>query len=243
MWETRIPSWLYARLYASWRRVRREVDLIDQVFSRLGARRLLELGCGVGRHGYLLTKRGFSVLLTDTKDWRHGAAKRLPFVEYDLLKGGEVGWQFEGAYAIGVFIVMEYVDIKRAFRNVAELTGGRPFMFDYNFVVHGEPKEVFVRSRGRTYRALLKREEVKEIEGGFRYDYRVEVLDEENRVLGVEDTGYPVYKKERILEALEDAGLEVLETIWASWDREKYMYRFSEKEGDSAFFVVRRATS
>ncbi|MEN2999135.1 MAG: class I SAM-dependent methyltransferase [Acidilobaceae archaeon] len=222
--------------------MRREAELIERAFSELGARRLVELGCGVGRHGYLLAKRGFPVLLTDVKDWRHGAARRLPFAEYDVLKGGELRWEFEGAYAMGVFIVMEYKDIKRAFRNVADLVGRRPFLFDYNFVVHGEPKEVVVRSRGREFRAVLRREEVREVEGGYRYDYRVEVLDEEGKVIGVEDTGYPVHRKERIFEALEDAGLEVMKIIWASWNREKYMYELTEKEGDSAFILV-RATS
>lgn len=61
MWETRIPSWLYARLFVPWRRVRREVWVLRDIFSKFNVRRVVEFGCGVGRHGYLLSKYGFEV--------------------------------------------------------------------------------------------------------------------------------------------------------------------------------------
>ncbi|MCX8195839.1 MAG: hypothetical protein N3F67_02000 [Acidilobaceae archaeon] len=242
MWETGIPPALFARLYVNWRRVRRETKVASDVFSRMGIRRLVEFGCGVGRHGYLLSKKGFSVLLTDVKDWRYGAARSLPFQEYDVLRGGELKWDFEGGYAFGLFIVLEYKDLLKAFENLGELMGKRPLLFDYNFIVHPEPKVREVRLRGRKYIALVRREEVIPIDGGFRYNYRIEVMDESGSVVGVEDTGYPVYSKEKVFEAIRRAGLEIAEIMWASWDSEKNEYKFTRKK-DSAFIVVRRAIS
>jgi hypothetical protein len=85
----------------------------------------------------------------------------------------------------------------------------------------------------------MRWEDVKPIEGGVYYRYRVEVVDEGGRVVGVEDTGYPVYTKESLFKAIERAGLELVEVIWARWNPEKYMYELARREADSAFIVLR----
>ena len=239
IWETRIPPWLYARIYVSWRRVRREVEVLRGVFERFNARRLIEFGCGIGRHGYLLSKLGFDVLLTDVVDWRFGAPRRLPFATYDVLRGGRLG-EFDGAYAMGLLIILDLDGIARALSNMASnVRRNGVLVFDYNFTTYNEPREVTVRARGKTYKALMRWEDVRPIEGGVYYRYRVEVVGEDGRVVGVEDTGYPVYTKESLFKAVERAGLELVEIIWARWDPEKYMYELAREEADSAFIVLR----
>jgi len=240
VWETRIPPWLYARLFVSWRRVRREVEVLRRVFERFGVRRVVEFGCGVGRHGYMLSKLGFNVLLTDVSDWRFGVARRLPFALYDVLKGGILG-EFDGGYAMGLLIVLSLADIPRALENMASnVRRGGVLVFDYNFTTYNEPREVTVKVRGRVYKALLKWDSVEPIEGGVFYRYRIEVVDDRGGIVGVEDTGYPVYSKEAILNAIRKTGLEVADIIWARWDPVKYMYRPSKRESDSAFIVLRK---
>ncbi len=172
-------------------------------------------------------------------DWRFGASRKLPFTLYDVLKGGKLG-EFDGAYALGLIIVMDLDSIARALANMASnVKGGGVIVFDYNFTTYNEPREVVVRVRGRTYKALMRWEDVKPIEGGVYYRYRVEVVDENGRIVGVEDTGYPVYTKESIMNVIKRVGLEILEIKWAKWDPEKYMYRPARGEADSAFIVLR----
>jgi len=47
VWRSEIPAAVYARLYAGWRRVRREVEIIDSILRKRGARRIIEFGCGL----------------------------------------------------------------------------------------------------------------------------------------------------------------------------------------------------
>ncbi len=75
MWKSKIPRNIYARLYAGWKRVRREVDIIDSILRRMGAKRVIEFGCGLGRHGYLLSRRGYEVVLSDISDQRFRVAR------------------------------------------------------------------------------------------------------------------------------------------------------------------------
>lgn len=240
VWETRIPPWLYSRLFVSRKRVNREVKVLESVFKRFGAKRLIELGCGIGRHGYLMHKIGFEVLLTDVSDWRIGAARKLPFREYDVLKGGDLG-VFDGGYAIGLIIIFTYQDIVKALENVKKLIAeGGIFTFDYNFTTYNEPREVNVKARGRSYRALLKKEIVEPIEGGILYKYRIEVVDDKGEIVGVEDTEYPIYNKEVIMKAIRESGWDIETIIWAKWDPIKYLYTLSKSEADSAFIVLRK---
>jgi len=240
IWETRIPPWLYARFYVSWRRVRREVDILRGVFERYNAWRLVEFGCGIGRHGYLLSKLGFKVLLTDVVDWRFGVSRRLPFSLYDVLEGGRLG-VFDGAYALGLLILMDSGKMVRALNNMAlNVRNGGVLVFDYNFTTYNEPREVTVRARGKTFKALMRWEDVKPVEGGIYYRYRVEVVDEDGRVVGVEDTGYPVYTREAVMKVIGEAGLELVDVKWVRWNPEKYVYEPAEGEADSAFIVLRK---
>ncbi|MDM7275271.1 MAG: class I SAM-dependent methyltransferase [Thermoprotei archaeon] len=240
IWETGIPPWLYSRLFVSWRRVNREVEVLERVFKKFGAKRLVEFGCGVGRHGYLMSKRGFEVLLTDAVDWRFGAARKLPFREYDVLRGGDIGF-FDGGYAMGLIIILTYRDMVKALGNIKRLiVEGGPFVFDYNFTTYNEPREVNVKVRGRNYRALLKRDTVEPVAGGVIYKYRIEVVDNEGNIVGVEDAAYPVYNKEVIMNAIRDSSWDTETIIWAKWNPTKYLYTLSKHESDSAFIVLRK---
>jgi len=142
---------------------------------------------------------------------------------------------------MGLMIVFQLNDIVRALENIAlNVKSGGVIVFDYNFTTYNEPREVTVRARGRTYKALMKWEDVKPLEGGVFYRYRIEVVDEKGNVVGVEDTGYPVYSKETLMEAIKESGLELIEVRWARWNPEKYMYVLTDKEADSAFITLRK---
>ncbi|MEM0366825.1 MAG: class I SAM-dependent methyltransferase [Acidilobaceae archaeon] len=239
MWRTQIPKSIYARFFVSWSRVRREVLVLRDILLKFNARKVIEFGCGIGRHGYLLSKLGFDVLLTDIRDWRFGSARRMPFKIYDVLEGGNIG-VFDAGYAMGLIIVFNYEQIIRALHNIGELLGKGIFIFDYNFTIYNEPREKIVRIRGREYRAIMMKEEIEPIEGGVLYKYRIDILDDKGNLVGVEDTEYPVYDKETIFKAIKEAGLKIEEIHWAKWDPIKYKYRLSKKEADSAFIAVRK---
>jgi len=76
VWRSEIPAAVYARLYAGWRKVRREAEIIDPILRKRGARRIIEFGCGLGRHGYLLRRMGYEVVLSDIEDRRIGPARK-----------------------------------------------------------------------------------------------------------------------------------------------------------------------
>lgn len=230
-WATEIPAEIYARLYTPWRRVRFEVDLLDRVFRRYGARKIVEYGCGVGRHGYLLSKKGYSVLLTDVRDWRYGRSRRLPFKIYDVLRGGFIDL-FDAGYAMGLIIIFRYRDIVRVLKNVGEnLRDEGVFVFDYNFGIYDEPGSVVVRIDGKTYSAVLKKNQYRKVDGGVLYEYRVEVIDDRGNIVGVEDTSYPIYDRDTISRAIEEAGFKVDRVIPLRWDPNEYRYRDARESG------------
>lgn len=141
---------------------------------------------------------------------------------------------------MGLLIIFDYRSIVRALRNMASnVKSGGILVFDYNFTTYNEPREVVVRARGRVYRSIMRWEDVEPIDGGVMYRYKIEVLDEKGNLVGVEDTGYPVYSRETLLKAIEEAGLELVELRWATWDPERYMYKFLSREADSAFLALR----
>jgi len=237
MWDSRIPIGIYARLYASWKRVLREVRIIEGIFRKHGVRRIVEFGCGLGRHGYLLSKRGFDVLLTDIEDRRFGVAKKLPFKRYNLLEGGSIG-VFEGGYAVGVITLFRYEDIVRILRNIKSVIGSGIFVFDYNFTPYIDPEKVEVRINGKKYIAILEENKYTQINGGLIYEYRVRVVDENGSTVGVEEASYTIYNKEEILRAIEEDGYMVKEIAWVSWDPLEYIYKPSDEESDSAFIAI-----
>jgi SAM-dependent methyltransferase len=240
-WATEIPAEIYARLYTPWRRVRFEVDLLDRVFRRYGARRIVEYGCGIGRHGYLLNKKGYSVLLTDVRDWRYGGSRRLPFKIYDVLRGGFIDL-FDAGYAMGLIIIFKYRDIVRVLKNIGEnLRDDGVFIFDYNFGIYEEPERVIVRIDGKIYSAVLRRNQYQQVDGGLLYEYRVEVIDDKGNVVGVEDTSYSIYDRDTISRAIEEAGFVVDRIIALKWDPNEYRYRYAKKgEGDSNVYVIKK---
>ncbi len=237
MWDSRIPRGIYARLYARWRRIGREVDIIESIFRKHDIKRIVEFGCGLGRHGYLLSKRGFEVLLTDIEDQRFGVAKKLPFKTYDLLKGGSIG-SFEGGYAVGVITLFEYQDIVRIFRNIRSVIGSGIYVFDYNFTSYTDPERVEVRINGKRYTAILERNSYRPVDGGLVYEYTVRVVDEKGNTVGIENASYPIYSREKIFKAIEQAGYVIKDIVWVSWDPVEYIYRPSGGGSDSAFIAI-----
>ncbi|MEM0044412.1 MAG: hypothetical protein QXJ51_06050 [Sulfolobales archaeon] len=241
-WSTEIPKEIYAKLYVPWRRVRVEVSIISRLLKKNNARKVIEFGCGVGRHGYLLSKEGFEILLTDVRDWRIGMARKLPFKYYDILRGGFIDL-FEGGYSMATMILFDREKMIKALRNIWEnLRIGGVFIFDYNFSTYEEPEKVDVRFDGEIYSALLRKSIYRKIDGGFFYEYRVEVVNSRGELVGVEDASYPIYGKEEIFRILDKTDFEIDEVVWASWDPRKYMYKIlsSEDDADSMFISAKK---
>lgn len=242
-WRTGIPKPVYAKLYCSWKRVRREVEFLARIFREHGASELVEFGCGLGRHGYLLNRMGFNVLLTDARDWRYGVARRLPFVKLDVLSDDlRIGRKFDGGYGVNFLTIFEYGDMVKALKNIGRIVGSGIVVLDYNFAVYGEPREMRARVRGVEYRAILEKESVKPTDGGAVYGYRIKVVDAQDRVVGIEESSYPVYSKDVVLRAIREAGLKVVDMLWVTWDPVEYAYRPSSSESDSAFIVLAKAS-
>ncbi|MEM1619026.1 MAG: hypothetical protein QXE77_05705 [Desulfurococcaceae archaeon] len=241
LWKTGIPKRIYARLYCSWRRVKREVELLKEIFSKFNAKNLVEFGCGLGRHGYLLSKMGFNVVLTDAVDWRYGVARKLPFVKLDVLDDNStLEGVFDGGYAVNFLTIFKYKDMVKALKNIGRIIGKGVFVADYNFTLYKEPRVVYVKVGGETYKAVLEKEKRTPIEdGGMLYSYRVKVLDKHGNVVGVEEDSYPVYGKDVVFRAIKEAGFRIADLVWVTWDPVKYVYKFTGKrESDSAFIVM-----
>lgn len=239
LWETKIPRDLYAKIYSPWRRINFEAELLQEIFSRHGAKKLVEFGCGLGRHGYSLWKRGFDVLLTDVRDWRYGVAKKLPFKIYDVLSGGFLG-EFDGGYAINFMILLEPSDMLRALINIKKnLRRDGVFVFDYNFKAYEEPAELVISHRGERYRVLLRDNRYIDLGDHWVYRYRIEVLNG-NKLIGFEEASYPIYPREVVEDVISRAGFEISERIYLEWDPVKYMYRYgSSKDLDSILYVLK----
>lgn len=243
LWQTGIPKRIFAKLYCSWKRVKREVKIISEIFHRYNARKLIEFGCGLGRHGYLMAKMGFNVLLTDVKDWRLGVAKLLPFVKLDILNNDiHVEGVFDGGYGINFLTIFDHENMVKALNNIGKIIGNGIFIADYNFTVYNEPKVVEVNVGKKTYRAVLEKEEVETMDGGVLYRYKVKVFDCKGRVVGIEESSYPVYKKEVVFKAIKEADFRILDIVWVRWDPTKYIYKLAEGESDSAFIVMSKAS-
>lgn len=241
LWQTGIPPRIYAHLYCNWRRVRREVDILSRVFRKYRVRRLIEFGCGPGRHGYLLSRNGFQVLLTDIEDWRYGFARKLPFRELDILGDNveDIG-EFDGGYAVNFLVLFGYNDMVKALKNIGKILEKGIFIADYNFKLYGEPREIITGIYGKVYKAILEEEEVKPVENGLLYRYVVKVFDDENRVIGVESGSYFAYTEETVLRAISEAGFRVVDVVWVSWDPVRYLYEPRSSRSDSAFIVMKK---
>lgn len=239
VWQTHIPRGIYAKLYTPWRRVNFEAKLLTEIFNRYGAKKVIEFGCGVGRHGYLLWKKGFDVLLTDVVDWRYGVAKKLPFKEYDVLRGGFVG-VFDAGFAINMIILFEPEKIIKVLSNIkANIRRGGIFVFDYNYRLYEEPSDFLVKYRKKIFRVVLKKNLYEKKNNHVVYSYRTEIFDGDSRLIGFEEASYPIYSREDIERSIEKAGYRILETIDLVWDPIKYMYREnSSGELDSILYIT-----
>ncbi|MCS7098695.1 MAG: class I SAM-dependent methyltransferase [Candidatus Methanomethyliaceae archaeon] len=241
LWETGIPQQIYANLYCKWKRVKREVKVLANVFRKYGSKRLIEFGCGLGRHGYLLRKMGFEVLLTDVKDWRYGAAKRMPFIKLDVFNDSFTDRKFDGGYAINFLIIFKYNEIAKVLSKISDIIGNGIFIADYNFTLYNEPLEIITNLNGRTYKAILEKNKISSIDKGNLYEYRIKVIDDQGKIIGIEEASYPIYDKEILFKAIEDSGFRIIDTIWAKWNPDEYVYEFTEKEADSAFIVMSKS--
>lgn len=240
-WQTRIPKSIYARLYCGWRRVKCEVEILTRIFREKHARNLIEFGCGLGRHGYLLNKMGFNVLLTDAVDWRYGVTRKLPFTKLDVLDTNvSINSSFDAGYGLSFLTIFNYRNIIKVLENLGRIVNNGILVFDYNFAIYREPCLRRVEIGGKKYYAVLVDERVESNENSLLYRYALKIVGEDGRVIGLERGEYPVYDKKTLFRAISEAGFEVIDIVWVSWDPVEYMYSYVNSESDSAFIVLKK---
>lgn len=123
-----------------------EADYADRLIQRFhpGARTILDLGCGTGRHDFMLAEKGYSVVGIDRSEQMLAEAKRqlsslnssigksLSFLHGDI-RDVRLGRTFDAALAL--FHVISYQptnsDLQQAFNTAAvHLKPGGVFIFD-----------------------------------------------------------------------------------------------------------------
>lgn len=240
-WKTNIPKSIYARLYCSWSRVKREVEILSSIFTKYSVKKIVEFGCGLGRHGYLLSRMGFEVLLTDAIDWRYGVARKLPFSKLDVLEdNNSINNVFDAGYGVNLLTIFNYNDIVKVLENMGKLVGKGLLVFDYNFKLYSEPRVKIIRLNNRVFRVVLEEERVESNENASIYNYRIKVFNQSGRVIGFEEGSYIVYDKTTLIRAVEEAGYRLVDIVWTKWDPVHYLYHVVNNESDSAFLVLKK---
>ena len=160
---------LYDSMYAT-KDYAGEVDVLESVFSGFGAgvKRILDLGCGTGRHAMELASRGFRVTGVDRSEGmleeaRRAATERAVTVTFEAgdLRTVRLGARFDAV--LMMFAVLGYQienqDVRSALRTArSHLDEGGLLAFDVWYgpaVLHQRPESRFqVREDGST--RLLK---------------------------------------------------------------------------------------
>lgn len=240
-WKTNIPRSIYAKLYCDWKRVRREVGILLEIFRKYNVRRVIEFGCGIGRHGYLLRKMGFNVLLTDVVDWRYGVSKKLPFIQLDVLNNDvNVTDNFDAGYGLNFLTLFDDKDMITVLWNLSRIVENGILVFDYNFTVYREPVVREVVVNGEKYYAVLMKQNVRKINDGVVYRYLLKIFDRSGNIVGIERGEYPIYNRDKFFEIINNTGLKIIDIVWVSWDPVEYVYKPSSSDSDSVFVVLKK---
>jgi ubiquinone/menaquinone biosynthesis C-methylase UbiE len=102
------------------------VDLADNL-KREGAKRVLDLGCGAGRHSILLGKAGFQVVALDISETaltilegrlKTASIHNVTLVRHDMLELPFIDNYFDGVICTNVLHHGKLVEIKQATREV-----------------------------------------------------------------------------------------------------------------------------
>ncbi|MGC4087327.1 MAG: class I SAM-dependent methyltransferase [Polyangiaceae bacterium] len=125
-----------------------EVAYVERLIQRhgAGAKSILDLGCGTGRHAHLLARKGYAVTGVDRSEEMLVTAKASPHVDTEPVQQGvapeflqgdlretRLGREFD--VVVSLFHVMSYqtsnADLQAAFSTIREhLRPGGVFMFD-----------------------------------------------------------------------------------------------------------------
>jgi|GEM_PF-6420759 len=111
-------------------RIKKDVKQLRLIFSKYNVKRILEVGCGSGWHGKLLSQY-FSVTLSDVEN-NLAENVKLPFVKLDLLSLDRVG-VFDAAYAIDVIDIFPPEELDKVFKTIwHNLSYGGIFVFTFS---------------------------------------------------------------------------------------------------------------
>ena len=103
--------WRYAQVEYAGERTRREVDYLAGVLSTAPGQRVLDIGCGPGRHAVALAAAGFDVIGVDVSAWAVAAARQASadagvvarFEEADVLTSDLPSGEIDAAIAVQSF--------------------------------------------------------------------------------------------------------------------------------------------
>ncbi len=209
-------------------RLNAELDLIVRALALPPGGRLLDVGCGYGRHAVPLAQRGYEVTGIDLSRTSLRVARasaresgvRVRFLRRDMRRMGLVD-RFQGAICMGAFGALESDDddlqalgtVRRALR-----PGGR-FLLDH------KNREWQVRHFQPTGRTELPDGAVSEwraeidLAGGYRWDYEVLTeADGSSREYAVRER---LYTLTELMKMLASAGLTVRE-VWGDYNDGQY---------------------
>ncbi len=134
---------LYERIYYhNKQEYRKDVDKVIKFLPSLKNARILDVGCGTGKHALELMRRGFRVECIDiSKEAVEATKKSLKGYKTKILKADIAGFNQKESYSamIALFIVLSYLQTKNQFKKAIKnafyyLEKGEVLFFD---VVNG----------------------------------------------------------------------------------------------------------
>src|SRR5713101_937729 len=178
------------------------VDFIDEL-KREGAKRVLDLGCGAGRHSIVLSKAGFQVVALDVSETalkilddrlKIVSIDNITLVKHEMWELPFIDNYFDGVVCTNVLHHGKLVEIKQAIREVHRVMRKASLVFVVAFSAADFRKGNGKMLEGNTY-VFTNGEErgivhhfftPEELKSCFR---RFEILSFEERLIPVEEGG------------------------------------------------------
>lgn len=206
--------------------VKEEARVIAELLEATSGDRLLDVGCGYGRHDlvlasdYALTVTGVDISPGLIETARRLAREAGLSIDYEVKHGRDLDWHEEfdhTIFAFNTFSVFSRDDASPVLRGVhrALRTGGRLFMD-----LDNKPHNCRYGTSYRDWRVLPASLLLQEVY--FHHDISVEVnrdlyLDPENDELGEFVVFKRIYSEQDIRDLLSQCGFQVIK-VYGNWD-------------------------